>query len=352
MLLRSDSTRLTTRGLNSYDASQKRNFKYLTPKIPVHVSDLENQPAFLMSKSFHLISSPLRCISIVKELLHARKQLSPLAPKPIIVWEPGPSSCLPSELLNLTNCLPYIDICSPNHVELLGFFSSLPASDEKNDSSHSILDTAAIESACEQLLAAMPLQTYALVIRCGPHGVYVAKNGGRSRRPSRRPSPSGRNRQKRPANHARGGLTPDVDMEALLAGYDPEYDREPLSVDPGTSLWLPAYFDTLNKNRLQDRVIDPTGAGNSFLGALAVALARGKVLEEAVCWGSVAASFMLEQVGVPICSKQPKKQDKEAGDDDKLALSTESQDNSEEYWNGESVFRRLDDFLRQVRCSR
>ena len=46
-------------------------------------------------------------------------------------------------------------------------------------------------------------------------------------------------------------------------------------------------------------MVDPTGGGNTFLGALAVALARGKTLEEAAAWATVAASFAIEQVGVP-----------------------------------------------------
>ncbi|RKF59564.1 Protein MAK32 [Erysiphe neolycopersici] len=351
VLLRINSSRLTTRGLNSYDGSQKRNFKYLTPKLALDVPDLESHPAYLMSKSFHLICSPLRCISIVKKLLHARKQLSPLAPKPIIVWEPVPYSCLPSELLNLTNCLPYVDICSPNHIELLNFFSEPLSSDENTDAAHSPLDAASIESACEQLLAAMPLQTYALVIRCGSHGVYISKNGGRSCRPSRRPSPSGRTRQKRPANHARGGLTPDIDMEALFADFDPEHDREPLPINPGTSLWLPAYFDTLNESKHQSQIIDPTGAGNSFLGALALALARGIALEEAVCWGTVAASFMLEQVGVPVCSKDTRKKDKNIKDVNFTTI-TDDECEYEESWNEDSVSKRLDEFLQRVRCKK
>jgi sugar/nucleoside kinase (ribokinase family) len=44
-------------------------------------------------------------------------------------------------------------------------------------------------------------------------------------------------------------------------------------------------------------VVDPTGAGDSYDGGLAAALARGEDLATAACWGTVAASFMVEGVG-------------------------------------------------------
>jgi sugar/nucleoside kinase (ribokinase family) len=59
------------------------------------------------------------------------------------------------------------------------------------------------------------------------------------------------------------------------------------------TLWLPAYHFG------SEKVVDPTGGGNTFLGGLAIALARGMDLKEAALWGSVAASFAIEQVGMP-----------------------------------------------------
>lgn len=58
--------------------------------------------------------------------------------------------------------------------------------------------------------------------------------------------------------------------------------------------WLPATHQSAEK------VIDPTGGGNGFLGGLAVGLVRGNTLEEAAAWGSVSASFAIEQVGMPV----------------------------------------------------
>jgi hypothetical protein len=177
-----------------------------------------------------------------------------------------------------------------------------------------------VERACEQLLGSMPLQSYALVIRCGSKGVYLAKNGGRSRRPSLI-------KKKRPANHARGGLTLDMDMEALFSGLldgDGELDREIMPIDPGVEMWLPAFFCEAEA----DKVVDPTGGGNGFLGGLAVALARGKELEEAAAWGSVAASFAIEQVGMPVLGK------------DEMGRET---------WNGVLVEKRLEEYVNNAR---
>jgi len=226
-----------------------------------------------------------------------------------------PDLCTPSELLNTTNALPYIDICSPNHAELAALMGDETPS----------FSASAVERSCEQLLGSMPLQSFALVVRCGAAGCYIAKNGGRSRRPSVV-------KRKRPRNHARGGLTPDTDMEALFAGLmngDGSFEREIVPVDPGIEAWLPAYFGgpAGTDNGSDDKkVVDPTGGGNAFLGGLAIGLARGKEVLDAAAWGSVAASFAIEQVGMPT-----------VGVDDE----------GREVWNGVRVEERLGDFIKK-----
>ena len=51
------------------------------------------------------------------------------------------------------------------------------------------------------------------------------------------------------------------------------------------------------------RVIDPTGAGDTFIGALLSAVSQGCDLIEGAVWGCAAASFAIEQFGVEgICS--------------------------------------------------
>lgn len=134
-------------------------------------------------------------------------------------------------------------------------------------------------------------------------------------------------RRKRPKNHARGGLTLDVDMESLFAGLlDDEgafIREEEVPIDPGIEKWLPPYFTSDQT----ESVVDPTGGGNGFLGGMAVGLARGRGVVEASAWGSVAASFMIEQVGVPVLGVRH---------------------NGEETWNGTSVEGRLVEYLKRV----
>jgi sugar/nucleoside kinase (ribokinase family) len=88
------------------------------------------------------------------------------------------------------------------------------------------------------------------------------------------------------------------------------------------SKWMPAYHQFGG-----GKVVDPTGGGNSFLGGLAVGLARGKQLEEAAIWGSIAASFAIEQVGMPTLIYCPEG----------------------ERWNGAMVEDRLDAFRRRLK---
>ncbi|KAF4967562.1 hypothetical protein FSARC_4947 [Fusarium sarcochroum] len=58
--------------------------------------------------------------------------------------------------------------------------------------------------------------------------------------------------------------------------------------------WLPAFYDSGSP-----MVVDTTGAGNAFLGGFSIGLQATKDPQEAAILGSVAASFALEQVGLP-----------------------------------------------------
>lgn len=292
VVLRDDPNRLTTRGWNGYEGSdEKRAFKYMTPKKRLTAEDLT--PNLLQARSFHLICSPLRCQELVADIIAFRKEAAPETySRPIFIWEPVPDLCTPDELLNCTNTLPVIDVCSPNHAELAGFMG-----DDGLDPETGEISTVAVERACEQLLASMPLQSFSLVIRVGDKGCYLAKNGGRKR--SRNQCQGKKHRKK---HFPHGGLQPDTDMEALFAGLLQDEDgliaREEIEVDAGLERWMPAYHQDSSK------VVDPTGGGNTFLGGLAVALARGHSIEEAAMWGSVAASFAIEQVGLPHLEKE------------------------------------------------
>mmetsp|Transcript_46262 Transcript_46262/g.148088 ORF Transcript_46262/g.148088 Transcript_46262/m.148088 type:complete len:210 (+) Transcript_46262:185-814(+) len=51
-------------------------------------------------------------------------------------------------------------------------------------------------------------------------------------------------------------------------------------------------------------VVDVTGCGNSFCGAFAAAVQRGRGLREAGAWGCVAGSLMMGEVGVPLAGME------------------------------------------------
>ncbi|KAL2267757.1 hypothetical protein VTJ83DRAFT_5034 [Remersonia thermophila] len=325
-LVRRNPARLTTRGWNGYDAAERRAFRYATPKRRLTVDDLT--PPLLQAKAIHLICSPLRCQELVKSLL-ARRHAAFLASKrdanpdaaadadadaeyarPLIIWEPVPDLCVPGELLNCTNTLPLVDVCSPNHAEL----ASLMGDD--GGATHPATgrpDPAAVERYSEQLLSSMPLQSYTLVVRAGEAGCYVARNGGRRKKmvggddnssSSNSNSNNSKKKTKKPLLKEHG-LRPDMDLEALFANLLRDEDgcvaREEIEMDPGLGRWLPAYYGAgYPGGDASDKVADPTGGGNTFLGGLAVALARGKTMEEACAWGHVAASLAIEQVGFPV----------------------------------------------------
>ncbi|KAI0523684.1 Ribokinase-like protein [Xylaria bambusicola] len=364
VLLRETPERLTTRGWNGYDEHQNRAFRYMTPKKRLTAEDLT--PELLASRTFHLICSPKRCRELVLEIKDKRADLPASVynglsgenardggddttgnhlPKPIFIWEPVPDLCTPDELLNCTNVLPLIDVMSPNHAELAGFMG-----DDGLDPETGEISTRAIERACEQLLGSMPLQSFSIVVRAGEKGCYLARNGGRKRTHKHKSKPKG----KKPSALLHGGLQPDTDMEALFAGLLQDAEgsiaREEIEVDPGVERWIPAFHnksyeegndappderevaegETVQKRQNKGRVIDPTGGGNTFLGGLAVALARGKGLEEAAAWASVAASFAIEQIGVPTIGQD---------------------DQGNETWNGVRVDERFEEFKTRLAFS-
>ena len=351
-LFRSDPSRLTTRGWNGYGVSSSdrdhRSFRYTTPKKRLVADDLAGTP-LLQARAIHLICSPSRCRELVPSIIFQRKAEAYARDpegssyvRPIFIWEPVPDLCTPDELLNCTNTLPLVDVCSPNHAELAGFMGC-----DGLDPTTGAISTAQVESACEQLLASMPLQSYSLVIRAGEKGCYVARNGGRKRVNKGGAASSAADKKKKKNEYVRGGLSHDTDMEALFAGLMQDDEghvaREEIEVDPGIERWFPAYHPPSPKQpkdpgpdaaeggdantpkvSREAEVIDPTGGGNAFLGGLAIALARGKTIEEACAWANVAASFAIEQVGVPVLGKDGE---------------------GHEVWNGVRVEERLGEYM-------
>ncbi|KAH8698418.1 putative PfkB family carbohydrate kinase [Talaromyces proteolyticus] len=285
-IIREDKERLTTRAWNGYGANEKRDFKYLTPKLRLEPSMLSHSQLF--SKTFHMVCSSERCVNIVQEILHKRKSLQEHAPSlsasnPIFVWEPVPDRCTPEDQEKFLAACQMVDLVSPNELEL-GMMFGRPgwnAADEEDR-----------ELVRKILQSGIGLDRQGcLVIRAGKDGSYSYSKGRKG-------------------------------------------------------LWLPAYYQPqLGES---SKVIDPTGAGNSFLGALVQGMISegrqshtlldttlttsshwdeikttwgndGQVPKAMIC-ATVAAGFVVEQIGVPSVSKAA---------------------NGRETWNGTEFIERL-----------
>jgi sugar/nucleoside kinase (ribokinase family) len=239
LVLRNDPQRSTTRGWNSYGPGDHRAFEYLTPKKRLEARDLV-QVGLGAARGVHLICSPARAKRLVEELLAGEGSRDT---KPLMVWEPVPDLCTPQYRGEMFETLGCVDVVSPNHDELAGFFSG---------------QKAAVEAGWERVeeLARLLLEQGigteglgALVVRMGGRGCLVA-------------------------SHATG-------MVRLPAVYGPDPGQ-----DPGDA----------------EKVVDPTGGGNTFIGAMGVGLVRGRGVVYAAAMGNVAASFAIEQIGMPTLS--------------------------------------------------
>ena len=193
-----------------------------------------------------MICSPTRCIDLVKNILTLRGQWPETGsgPHPLFIWEPAPDLCALEELDNCYEALKYIDVASPNHSELAAFFGRSADADGH-------VDYGLVEELSNQWVrSGIGFDGVgAAVVRTGKDGCFVA--------------------------------------------------------DRHIRRWMPAYHQSAEK------VVDPTGGGNGFLGGLAIGLVRGgsspglQNVEEAAIWGSIAASFAIEQVGMPKLAQIP-----------------------------------------------
>ncbi|KAJ5793812.1 hypothetical protein N7457_000411 [Penicillium paradoxum] len=267
-LFREDHSRLTTRAWNGYHPNEKRDFKYLTPKLRLEPEMLSDTQVW--SKTFHMVCSASRCMSIVQNILERRDELrkagkAPSAAhatkRPIFVWEPVPDLCTPEEQDKFLAANKVVDVVSPNHMEL-GMMFDQPGWSEESQSGQQ------------------------LVRRITDSGIGPDGNG----------------------------------MLVIRAGKDGSY-----AYSKSCKIWLPAYHQP--DGSVATPVLDPTGAGNSFLGALAQGMVTegrepfhviDSVLSNSKTWmkvldswddhqyhpmalicATVAAGFVVEQIGVP-----------------------------------------------------
>ena len=237
-----------------------KSFKYTTPVLAVQESKLQGT-TLLTSKVYHYLASPQDMKTRILNLLALREQEG-ILDRPLIIWEPAPPSCKPENLEACLETAALVDVFTPNHLELAAFFGQSPVASS---------DRSEIERLGWKFLASGvgPEGKGAVVIRAGENGCFVQSR--------------------------------DI-----------------------TSQWLPPFYTADMAEEQASKVVDPTGAGNAFLGGYAIGYLQrmGNILE-AACYGSVAASFALEQVGMP----------------------EKCNEKDEELWNGASVSRRLHQYM-------
>lgn len=227
---------------------------FLTPKTQIDHTMLGGP--FLMLTIYHLIRTPTPCIELVKGIMSRRKAFTNEYPKlnsgtsetPFIVWEPMEHCCRPSELPSVFEAMAFVDVFSPNDRELSTLF-------EEEDQGGGTMAQQDLQQYCKTLLAqGFGLKPSAVVIRRGEDRCFVA-------------------------SHTR-------------------------------NVGLPAYHTPLQNVKQGDRaawknkVADPTGGGNAFLGGYCIGLlidewrdigpdltrfAGGALI------GSIAASFAIER---------------------------------------------------------
>ncbi|KAK3677291.1 Ribosome biogenesis protein [Recurvomyces mirabilis] len=158
--------------------------------------------------------------------------------RPLLVWEPAPPYCNSRTRTAHLEMCKRVDVFSPNHLELISLF-------EDHEHIEQPFDRKQVERYARCFLDSSLEESQAgakIVIRAGEHGCLFMSN-----------------------------------------------------MDEPT--WLPTFYDSTSV-----KIVDATGAGNAFLGALAITLRRTNDLKESAIYGSVAASFALEQIGLPTTS--------------------------------------------------
>ncbi|GAA5820542.1 hypothetical protein JCM11251_003039 [Rhodosporidiobolus azoricus] len=160
--------------------------------------------------------------------------------RPKMVYEPIPDRCIPEEMDALREVLPHVEIFSPNHEEAWAFFGVGPEEVARRGKE-------GIEQVAQRFFDEGAASV--VVIRSGPLGAYALRKGEEK------------------------------------------------------GVWVPAYH-SYQDGKATGKVVDVTGAGNSFLGGLmgGLVLHEGD-LKTAVECGSISASFIIEQFALPTVKK-------------------------------------------------
>ncbi|KAK6350242.1 hypothetical protein TWF696_006477 [Orbilia brochopaga] len=258
----------TSRGCLQYGdiTLGSKMFKYTTPPLWTLPEHFANTPC-LSSAAFHFLAPPRHGFRDIPKLFALRREAG-IAERPLMIWEPQPSTCTPRFFhphFKVVSSL--VDIFSPNHMELADLFGCA-----SNSAEDGTIDKGAYESMAKRFVEKGIGESGDgwIVLRAGEHGCMI---------------------------------------------YGRKMD---------TPRWFAPYYE-----KGSVKVVDSIGAGNAFLGALTIGLLETGDMLEAVAYGAVAASYVIEQLGVPELTVQ-------AG---------------RELWNGKNVRERLEVYEARMRDS-
>ncbi|KAF1947637.1 putative PfkB family kinase [Clathrospora elynae] len=230
LVIKVDEERLSTRGLLEYedDTFGPKKFQYKTPPLKTWPAHLINTP-LLGAKAFHFFAT---AEEVTKQ--HGLKE------RPLIVWEPFPTACAVQNRQAFMKACKYVDLFSPNHLELSAPFENTPSKAFQPEK---------LEIYASEFSEAMGRTGNGIVIvRAGEHGSLTVQA-------------------------------------------------------PDTKTWLPPYYSKGAKE-----IADPTGAGNTFLGGFIRGWNDTYDTAEASIYGNVAASFAIEQIGLPSLKHEDQKE--------------------------------------------
>ena len=245
--------RLTTRAKNIYKG-ELRGFEFLNPKKQVTHDMLDE--SLLNARVFHVISNPKRFINLVHGI-HERiaKGGHGYRHEPDFVWEPMEHSCSPENLPLFQEAMNLAHTFSPNEDEFAKLFGAELSAGEE-------LSADFLREKCELLLQERHFKV--VVVRLGARGMFVAETADKS----------------------------------FICRQFPSYPQAAnVNVEGGRKL--------SHEGIHIPKVVDVTGGGNTFLGAYCMSLVNQPQIskctlpQSASIAGSVAASFAIEQIGMP-----------------------------------------------------
>lgn len=284
------------RAWNIFGSHDHRDFEYQHPNIRTTPADFP--PEWILStRVVHYICTPNRAASIVTEWDALKRRYASerniewgKLSRTVHLWEPLPPSAAPENWEACREIMKQIDVVTPNHEEAAGFLGRSmdwfeDADDKAAERELNELADAFLESGVGEEGKGC------IVIRAGKRGCLVATRKQRQ--------------------------------------------------------MIPAYWQVSEEERGRgvskpENVRDVTGAGNAFCGGFAAGLVEsgcGDVVEAAM-YGTVSASFTVEQVGTPRLVAR-------AGDDGTVDGRRHVTD---EKWNdGPTPGARLDELRRRLK---